>query len=204
MIMGAMMKRRVLIAVFGLLLALAPVIDWYAAMGLARDHVMRTFDVPRGGRNALLHSVAGAETYIAFRRLGFGKERALRSTEWLGYCNEWFEHATKRLDHTAEVYKDLHNNLYGIVVAAWLKEVGIGNTLGNRMGVLAWLVRERHMPWWPSDIDTGLPHDQFETAPAMRLYEANRTELRNQMAVLLNERLYDILVSLPLPAPKLP
>jgi hypothetical protein len=201
-----MMKRRIVIAFIGVLLVILPAAGWYAAMGLARDHAMQRFDVPRGARNALLHSLAGAETYTVFRTIGFGRERALRTTEWLGYCNEWFEHATKRMDHTAEVYKDLNNNLYGIVVAAWLKETGIGSTSRNRMGVLAWLLRERHIPWWPSDMDTGLSHDQFETAPAMRLYEANRTDLRNRMAELLDQRRPDILDWLKehLSAPKMP
>jgi hypothetical protein len=173
-------------AVFGAVLCVSTIIGWYSAMGLARDRAMRAHDVPRGGRNALLHSIAGAETYTAFRRIGFGRERALRSAEFLGYCNEWLEHWTKRMDVTAEVYKDLHNNLYGVVVAQWLNEAGFANTGANRRAVLAWLVKERRMPWWPQDMDSGLSTERFETGPAMRLYETRRAELRNKMARVMD------------------
>jgi hypothetical protein len=162
------------------------VLAWYSAMALARDRAMQVHDVPRGGRNALLHSIAGAETYTAFRRIGFGRERALRSAEFLGYCNEWMEHWTKRMDVTAEVYKDLHNNLYGVVAAQWLREAGYADTGANRRAVLAWLVKQRHMPWWPQDMDNGLSTQRFETGPAMRFYEARRAELRNEMAWVMD------------------
>jgi hypothetical protein len=172
-------------SVVGLAVTVSMVFGWYGAMAAARDRAMHVHDVPRGGRNALLHSIAGAETYTAFRRIGFGRERALRATELLGYCNEWLEHWTKRLDVTAEVYKDLHNNLYGVVVAQWLQEAGYANTGANRRAVLAWLVKERRMPWWPLDLDNRLSTERFETAPAMRLYEARQVVLRNEMVQIL-------------------
>jgi hypothetical protein len=173
-------------AAFGAVLCVPTIFGWYSAMGLARDQAMRTHEVPRGGRNALLHSIAGAETYTAFRRIGFGRERALRTAEFLGYCNEWLEHWTKRMDVTAEVYKDLHNNLYGVVVAQWLKEAGHANSSANRRAVLAWLVKQRRLPWWPQDMDSGLSTERFETGPAMRFYEARRMALRNEMARVLD------------------
>jgi hypothetical protein len=162
------------------------VVGWYTAMNVRRDKALSEHNVPRVARNALLHSIAGADTYSAFRRIGFGRDRALRSTEFLGYCNEWFEHWTKRMDVTAEVYKDLHNNLYGVTVAAWLEATGLRNSRQNRAAVLAWLTRERRMPWWPAEMASGLPLDRYETAPAMRFYEGRRAELRNAMRDELN------------------
>ncbi|MGL4634991.1 MAG: hypothetical protein ACRCWF_03335 [Beijerinckiaceae bacterium] len=164
------------------------VASWYAIIGTARSYALRAYDVPRGASNAILHAYAGAETYATFRKAGFGKRRAEVWTVRLGYGNEWFEHIVKRMDSTAEVYKDLHNNHYGITAARWLEDNNQSSSASNRLRLIAWLAKEKAIPWWPGNLEIKLSQDVFDPLPAIQLYKVNRADIVREASSLLNDR----------------
>lgn len=78
-------------------------------------------------RNALKHAAAAAGFYAMLRTVGFSRLIAEKTVVELGYLNERAELVFKRgkRDTTAEIIKDLHNNMVGIGVAHWMEGLNV-------------------------------------------------------------------------------
>lgn len=176
--MTTMALRRLVAFAAGLVVAaVLSASVFYAVMGTARSYALRAYDAPRGASNAILHAYAAAETYAAARAIGMGRRRAAAMTEWLGHLNEWAEFHGKRLDDTAEVYKDLHVNLMGITAARWLEAREGRRWPVARLRLVTALAKQGELPWWSTDPRLPSMPAGHDPSPAMVRYAAERSRI---------------------------
>lgn len=120
--------RRALIAAGVTIAAVAGTIAWAYDDWKARAAVeTRRLGLPAYAANGLRHSLAAADTYAVLRLTGLSSARAANVTEKLGVLNEYKEYyfrPVRRRDPTREIYKDLHNNVVGILSAEKLEGEG--------------------------------------------------------------------------------
>jgi hypothetical protein len=137
---------------------------------LARDQATR-LGLP-GSKNSIQHAYAAAETYAWLRMVGFGSGTATEAVVRLGYLNEYFENGIRsRDDSTAEIYKDLNNNLSGIIAAAWLEQcpdqppASRLETIGElaKTKAIFYFANDKRIPKLPAAPDLNAAITTFET-----------------------------------------
>ncbi|NDF11797.1 MAG: hypothetical protein EB060_03145 [Proteobacteria bacterium] len=113
--------------------------------------------------NTAKHAFAAGKVFFLLRGIGLGEET---SKEWvykLGIFNEWLEYYTQpsdTRDWTAEIMKDLFNNLCGVQVAiVWSKEAKNPST-DEYMHHLAMLTKSGVLPHdWR---DSRIPYKDYK------------------------------------------
>ena len=117
------MKRKFrlfLYAVFVLALPFLAISAVHVGFSQAAYAEISRRGISEENHNAMKHAFAATEFY-SLARLVFEPEQAARIVVRLGETNERAERYLKHTtDWSAEVYKDLRNNLTGIAAAEWL------------------------------------------------------------------------------------
>jgi hypothetical protein len=125
------------------------------------------------------HAFAAAELYSKARWLV-----SHQSAEWavngLGELNERVEqHVKHDRDVSPEVYKDLRNNVYGIVAARWLREKFDRTNATTILRLIGWLAKQGELPAYYDDPrlpKLPLRHDAGTAIQLMRVDERGLAE----------------------------
>jgi hypothetical protein len=104
-----------------------------------------------GGSNAIKHTFAASETYTRLN-LMFSDETSRRLALDLG---EWNERGEAYIAHDpdiqAESYKDMRNNIYGVVGAFWLKDGYSVTDSQTRLRLAGYLAKQRELYFYAED-----------------------------------------------------
>lgn len=99
--------------------------------------------------NSVKHAFAAGELFLFLKSLGFETKTARTLVFKLGALNEWMEYYTalpQTRDYTAEIMKDLLNNLYGVEIAAWWKETAPDSSWDAHLKIIAKLTKQEVLP----------------------------------------------------------
>ena len=149
--------------------------------------------------NSLKHGFAAAELYARLRPI-FGADTAEDIVVWTGEMIERVEQITKHdTDVAREVYKDLHNNLYGIVAARWMEASGGSSDMTTRLKLLGWLAETRGLADWAEDkrVPESLPWTP-DVEAAIAAARADRPRLEMGFRASLAAKRHDIAADLSL------
>lgn len=186
------MKGRRLI-VLGLILALlaAPVggaLVVFVGAAKAASWEIKRRGLPWRDHNALKHAYASAELYALLRPF-LSPEKAQRIVLTLGEINERMEVYLKHdPDWSRESYKDMRNNLYGVVASEWLYNEA-GYTLPTtRLALIGKLVELRLLVPQPSDARLADIPDQRDASISIPLIREHEYRLQTQFIAETHER----------------
>jgi hypothetical protein len=143
--------KRVLLA----LLALAVLFGLFSApfyiFSKVADQEIARRGLSEAEHNSLKHGFAAAELYARLRPV-FGQDNAADLTVWTGELIERLEqHLNHDRDVARESYKDLHNNLYGVVAARWMEASSGSTDMKVRLKLLGWLAETHGLADWAED-----------------------------------------------------
>jgi hypothetical protein len=155
------------------------VAGFYAFTRAMSSHEAVARGMSPGSRNAIQHGYGAAELYGAGRWLAVPKRPLRLFVELLGHVNEWTEHTFKsRKDESEEVYKDLHNNLVGLVAVQWLeKRHGRWFSPAQRRTLIGWLAEREHLIYASSDSRIPRFDSGIALAPALARYRGDRSSI---------------------------
>jgi hypothetical protein len=176
-------RQRRLARILGLaaIVLVAAAAVFYGSMNWAARHEADRRGLPSGARNSIQHAYAAVETYVALRRIGLSHPRAVHGTVWLGYLNEWAEAIFKWPgDSTAEVYKDLHNNLLG-AIGGHVAEVCRGSfgSFNERLSGIGAMAERRQLAWRQTDSRVPPFTGPLNVGQAIARHEADQQAIAN-------------------------
>lgn len=183
------------VIVFGLLAA-----PFYIFAKMADGEVARR-SLGEGDHNSLKHGLAAAELYATLRPV-LGSDYAADLTIVIGEMVEVIEQHTKHeTDVAREVYKDLHNNLYGVVAARWMEGAGGSNDRQSRLRLVGWLAETDALADWAEDkrVPESLPWTPDIDA-ALAAADTDRPRLEAEFRAHLDAHRHDIAADLALAA----
>lgn len=189
------MLRRLISALILLSVPIALVLAFYLYAAGAAERVVVQHGLPAEADNAVKHAYAAAETYTLLRPL-IGRENAGDLTDWFGRLNEHAEPFVKHsVDWATEAYKDMRNNLAGIVAAEWLYDELGWTRPSRRLHLVGLIAREGLLTNLDSDLRIpSLPHwpdGEAAMAAIMRdgpgLRAHFRAELETRREMILGE-----------------
>lgn len=160
---------------------------FYGIMKWAAHHELDRAHLPRAAFNSVQHAYAAAETYAWLRFSGLSPDTSQSWAIRLGVMNEWFENGWRHIDDdTAEIYKDLANNLAGITASRWLEPCGFTRPrtrlrlIGRLAATDAFLrtSRDKRIPVLPLEPDV---------TAAIAGYEQDAAEISRRLATRLDE-----------------
>jgi hypothetical protein len=182
-----------LVVLFGLFSA-----PFYIFSKVADQEIARR-GLSEAEHNALKHGFAAAELYARLR-LVFGANNAADLTVWTGEMLERLEqHVNHDRDVAREVYKDLHNNLYGIAAARWMDASSGSSDMQTRLKLLGWLAETHGLADWAEDkrVPQSLPWTP-DVEAAIAAARADRPRLEAEFRSALAARRGDIAADLSL------
>jgi hypothetical protein len=189
-------KRLTLLVLALVLLAGFVVAPFIVFAKAARSEIARR-GLTDAEHNALKHAYAAAELYGRLRPL-LGDGIASCVVLWSGETLERVEQVTKHeTDVAREVYKDLRNNLYGMVAARWLKEAENISDATTRLRLIGWLAQTDALADWAEDerIPANLPNVPDIDA-AIDAERADRAKLEAEFRAALDAHRNDIVKDL--------
>jgi hypothetical protein len=134
-----------LVVLFGLFSA-----PFYFFSKVADEEIARR-GLSEADHNSLKHGLAAAELYAHLRPV-LGDDDAADLTIFIGEMVEVLEQHTKHeTDVAREVYKDLRNNLYGVVAARWMEGAGGSDDRQSRLRLIGWLAETDALADWAED-----------------------------------------------------
>lgn len=151
--------------------------------------------------NSLKHGFAAAELYAHLRPV-FGADNAADLTLWTGEMIERLEqYVNHETDVAREVYKDLYNNLYGVIAARWMEGAGGSDDRQSRLRLIGWLAETDALADWAEDkrIPGNLPWKP-DIAAAISAARAERPRLEIEFRAALMAHRHDIAADLALAA----
>lgn len=149
--------------------------------------------------NSLKHGFAAAELYARLRPI-FGADNAEDLTIWVGEMVERVEQVTKHeTDVAREVYKDLYNNLYGVVAVRWMEANSGPSEMDTRLKLLGWLAETHGLADWAEDkrVPESLPWAPDIDA-AITAARDDRSRLEEEFRTSLAQKRHDIAADLSL------
>jgi hypothetical protein len=176
-------------------LASAP---FYVFSHVARQEIERR-GLSEAEHNSLKHGFAAAELYARLRPI-FGADNAADIVVWTGEMIERVEQVVNHdTDVARETYKDLHNNLYGIVAARWMERAGGTSDMTTRLKLLGWLAETHGLADWAEDkrVPDSLPWTPNVEA-AIAAARADRPRLEAEFRSSLVAHRHDIAADLSL------
>jgi hypothetical protein len=130
-----------------------------------------------GARNSIQHAYAAAQAYGWLRTVGLSRDNATDAVIQLGYLNEWFENDVQsRDDSTAEIYKDLNNNMSGIVAAQWLENCETRQS-GGELQVTGALAQAKSLFYKPTDTRIPKLPDEPDVSVAIAQFKLDRATI---------------------------
>jgi hypothetical protein len=188
-----------------LVLVLAAVPLLFAVLGYSAFAHAASYEIRRSGlspddHNAIKHAYASAEIYSAMRPV-LGHGAAAGATLWFGEANERVERYVKHQpDYSQESYKDMRNNLAGVVAANWLYERVGWTWPDTRLKLVGLLARDGIVV--PESTDARLAHipNVFSAELAIRLMRNDTPGLTEQFMAAFASREEQWTVALGLPS----
>lgn len=116
--------RRIVCAIgVGIGLLAVPPAAFYGLAEITAKEVVRSQGIDVRHSNAVKHSLAASYLYSGLRLLGLPPDLSQSIVLQCGSLNEFAELYVKRgrADSTAEIARDLRNNLIGVMVARWIE-----------------------------------------------------------------------------------
>jgi hypothetical protein len=160
----------------------------YSAFAHAASYEIRRSGLSPDDHNAIKHAYASAEIYSAMRPL-LGHETSAGATLWLGEANERIERYVKHQpDFSQESYKDMRNNLTGVVAADWLYQRAGWTWPGTRLKLVGLLARDGILV--PESTDPRLADipNIFSAELAIRLMRNDTARLTGRFRTAISER----------------
>lgn len=174
------LQRRILV-LLGLLTLLFGSLTaaFYGGMTWAARQEAERRGLPSEARNSIQHAFAAMEIYALFRRIGLSRHRSAHGTIWLGYLNERAEATFKwRRDSTAEVYKDLHNNLLGMIGGRVAEACrGSLGSINSRIAAVGEMAARRQLAWRQTDPRVPQFSGPADFGLAVARHEADQTAI---------------------------
>lgn len=109
--------------------------------------------LPLSTENSIKHAYAASQCYVLLRFFGVNSSLSLEAVLLLGKVNEIAELLIKfgkSEDSTQEIYKDMHNNFAGILVAQWIEENP--NSESNHLSLIGFLASQRELILASADV----------------------------------------------------
>jgi hypothetical protein len=184
-----------LIVLFGLFIAPFVIFAKIADGEIARR------GLTEADHNSLKHALAASELYAHLQPV-LGADNAADLTVLIGELVERLEQYTKHeTDVAREVYKDLRNNLYGVIAARWMEDAGGSDDYQSRLRLIGWLAETDALADWAEDkrVPDTLPWTPDIDA-AVAAADADRSRLEQEFRAHLMANRQEIAADLALAA----
>jgi hypothetical protein len=169
-------------ALLAAVLCVGAVVASYAGFAHAASFEIRRRHLSPETHNAIKHAYTSAEIYALIRPL-LGADLSGRLVVMMGEGNERMEKYVKHsTDWSRESYKDMRNNLTGMVAAEWLYQTAGWQWPNTRLRLIGQLAQDRVLVPTQDDPRLGDFPDTRDPAPAIVRMRADHDALARALA----------------------
>lgn len=176
------------LAALAVVLCLGAVVASYAAFARAASYEIRRSALPPVTHNAIKHAYTSAEIYSVIRPV-LGADLSERLVLRMGEGNERMEKYIKHEpDWSRESYKDMRNNLTGVVAAEWLHREAGWAWPSTRLRLIGKLAGDGVLVPLPDDPRLADVPDTRDPAPAIPRMRADHEALKSALDADISAR----------------